>query len=668
MGLLDAPALTKSAGDGRYGPQIPSGLRWAANTWYSAATCYTDPSGNFRSVQTAYLSGATFGTTDTFNTVQMPYGAQKLAAALGKARGFKDQSLVNAVMASPPTVTGPSQSTSTGSLLNTIYQTIVVGTATSYTVTYNGNTSGSIAAGASTATVQTALQAITGVGAGNVLVTGASPNYQIQFTGALAANSIALTITPTGGTATVTGNGVTVPAVSTLTTEGQVNHDKFTYTGAGGFVPAGTTSPTNRCVKATSLTGPTTGQAYKVHFMFHGTTIGIKVFEDNTNLLFRVDGVLVSATATALPNNNINLYETLLTFATAGPRLITIEGDSQTCFAGVFVGPNDSIAKAEVRGPRGIIFGTSIELGVGSSPNNEATFSWPRQLGQIIGCDDIWQSAVSGAGYKNVGLGSVTLRTRLATDYTPFGPFDFVIWAGLTVNDMTSNTAAAIAAEALLCWQAVQTATPGVPQFVISCESRGDISLQDYVGGGSPANGNSFLATKDALLAAVLTAQAAGIPVQWIDHMEMPIGGSVTPASGTVAVATSGGASSFTSTTYLGDIGDFVELYEPGSPITNQERRRLRGATTFSSPNYTYRVNPASGTPSYGLAFAHTTSAVCRRVGPSIWTGKGKVGNLTYDGNSDQMFAASNPHPTSAGHLYFAWAVARLMARRVLGG
>lgn len=87
-------------------------------------------------------------------------------------------------------------------------QTLTEGGAglTSFTVTYSGQTTASLAAAATAAQVQAALEALSTIGAGNVVVTGnAGGPYTVNFQGALAGTDVAaMTTTPTGGTGTVT--------------------------------------------------------------------------------------------------------------------------------------------------------------------------------------------------------------------------------------------------------------------------------------------------------------------------------------------------------------------------------------------------------------------------------------------------------------------------------
>lgn len=77
---------------------------------------------------------------------------------------------------------------------------------TSWTATFGGQTTASIDDDATAAQAQTALEALSTIGAGNVLVTGTSvaTGLTVTFRGDLAdADVSAITTTPTGGTGTV---------------------------------------------------------------------------------------------------------------------------------------------------------------------------------------------------------------------------------------------------------------------------------------------------------------------------------------------------------------------------------------------------------------------------------------------------------------------------------
>lgn len=78
---------------------------------------------------------------------------------------------------------------------------------TSFTITWNGQTTASIDDDATAAEVQAALEALSNIGVGDVIVTGgplATGPFTVTFAGALAdTNVAAMTTTPTGGTGTV---------------------------------------------------------------------------------------------------------------------------------------------------------------------------------------------------------------------------------------------------------------------------------------------------------------------------------------------------------------------------------------------------------------------------------------------------------------------------------
>ena len=87
-------------------------------------------------------------------------------------------------------------------------QTVTVGGSglTSFTLTFADQTTAAIAAAATAVQVDAALEALSNIGAGDVVVTGANGGpWTVTFAGALADTDVAqMTATPTGGTGTVT--------------------------------------------------------------------------------------------------------------------------------------------------------------------------------------------------------------------------------------------------------------------------------------------------------------------------------------------------------------------------------------------------------------------------------------------------------------------------------
>lgn len=112
-------------------------------------------------------------------------------------------------------------------------QTVTVsGTPTggTFTLTYSGQTTGAIAYNAAASGVQTALQALSNIGANNVTVTGATGGpYTVTFTGSLADEDVAQM------TATSSLIGGTNPAVTvTTTTAGVANTAVVAVSGNAG--------------------------------------------------------------------------------------------------------------------------------------------------------------------------------------------------------------------------------------------------------------------------------------------------------------------------------------------------------------------------------------------------------------------------------------------------
>lgn len=110
---------------------------------------------------------------------------------------------------------------------NEIQRIIVNASGGTYTLTFDGQTTGSIAVGASAGDVQTALEGLSNIDPGDVDVSGSgtsSDPYYVEFTGALAATNVPQMTGSVGG---LTGGSVTV---TTLTQgEAPVNEQQSIY-------------------------------------------------------------------------------------------------------------------------------------------------------------------------------------------------------------------------------------------------------------------------------------------------------------------------------------------------------------------------------------------------------------------------------------------------------
>jgi len=90
---------------------------------------------------------------------------------------------------------------------NEVQSISVQGNGGTFTLTFKGQTTGALAYGSSSATIQTALEGLSTIGVGNVVVSGASPNYVATFIGTLADSNQQQT---TGDGTNLTGGSITI--------------------------------------------------------------------------------------------------------------------------------------------------------------------------------------------------------------------------------------------------------------------------------------------------------------------------------------------------------------------------------------------------------------------------------------------------------------------------
>ncbi|HEY5312857.1 MAG TPA: autotransporter-associated beta strand repeat-containing protein, partial [Pirellulales bacterium] len=133
----------------------------------------------------------------------------------------------------PSMVSSATNETQVVSVTNNGQIVNVSGSAGTFTLTINGQTTTAIAYNATTATVQTALQTLTSIGTGNVVVTGSAGAYLVTFQGALALATQPLmvaagsagasaAVSETIGTFTLSFNGQTTGSLPYFATTAQV--------------------------------------------------------------------------------------------------------------------------------------------------------------------------------------------------------------------------------------------------------------------------------------------------------------------------------------------------------------------------------------------------------------------------------------------------------------
>lgn len=241
---------------------------------------------------------------------------------------------------------------------NEVQQLIVPGaTAGTFTLTFNGNTTSAIAYNASAATVQTALLALTGMYAGDVVATGGTlPNTAVtltfggQFTGTNVPQVTTTSTGLTGGAAVVTtvsqGFNANINEVQTVTSGGTAGTITFTYNSVTtGSVAWNATAATIQ----TALEGLSTIGAGNVSVTggILGTNpvvikfIGALAGQNVSAITLGIGSLTTATTANTYVvtttqgfNNNTNEVQSIIgTGATSGTFTLSFNGNTTTAIA-----------------------------------------------------------------------------------------------------------------------------------------------------------------------------------------------------------------------------------------------------------------------------------------------------------------------------------------------
>ena len=119
-------------------------------------------------------------------------------------------------------------------------------------------------------------------------------------------------------------------------------------------------------------------------------------------------------------------------------------------------------------GPRILVTGDSHTAGIGASSN---LLGMAHRLKEYLGVHDVLAQGQGGTGYLTTSLaGTETMRARIANEITPRAPDLIIDLAGY--NDSPSS-AAALAGETTLYYNALTAALPNVPVIKIGPPRRG---------------------------------------------------------------------------------------------------------------------------------------------------------------------------------------------------
>lgn len=238
--------------------------------------------------------------------------------------------------------------------------------------------------------------------------------------------------------------------------------------------------------------------ASAIEFMTDSDKVQITAYTSSAvKHMFQVDGQYVDFAGTpGLSATNADCAF-MLTFASRKPRRIrmlipSLPSKGPTLMKAIRVSPTCSIWKPSLAqvlrcGWMGDSYseGTNGAASIYPIPNA----AWPVLTCELLGIRDCRQLAVGQTGYISNAAGARSKLRDQLPGYWNQAPFDLIVVAH-GYND-ASNTAAAITAEALLCFQAIRAANPGVPIAVLGCQA----------GSGGP--NASQIATDNAIGAAV---------------------------------------------------------------------------------------------------------------------------------------------------------------------
>jgi hypothetical protein len=254
-----------------------------------------------------------------------------------------------------------------------------------------------------------------------------------------------------GALATVSAiaSGIAWPATSVNAPNPLGEH--FTYHNGADPVQYGAGFPDFAYVKVSNLTTTNIVSApFVVSFYFEGTTLELQFKGQLGDLLIKVDDQYVSLTPTSVTATG-SQYFLPVTFATRDIRRIDVLMRG-LIWGGVQTGPNDTIRRAETRGPRCIVLGDSFTEGTGATAG--ASSAWTRSFQESLGWDDCFASGDGSTGYLSPGVGGrVKFRDRVQHDVIGYSPGVVVVQGG--INDYATFTPAAVQAEATTLFQQI---------------------------------------------------------------------------------------------------------------------------------------------------------------------------------------------------------------------
>jgi hypothetical protein len=335
-----------------------------------------------------------------------------------------------------------------------------------------------------------------------------------------------------------------------------------------------------------------------------------------------------------LPSGGGSRYCTVAVGAAYRGR-VRVEMDGTVGFSGVNIGATDTIRAVKAPDKRMLLIGDSFPEPTVTDTWASPALGFPNQLNILLGVD-AWACGLGATGYLNTASGTKPTCRGRSADWLAYLRTGDIAYFCNGINDYATFTAAQIATELAACLALVPA---GVEVVVQSPFWRNGVQT-------FPTN---LLATRDAMQTVALAAGAT-----FVDLLSLPLPTGVTAYSGTLAADLTASVSNTLSCDVPIPLGSFVQI----GTGTNAEVRK---------------TNNLSGSGPYTLSFggmgpvsrAHTAGEVVKVVGPCIYTGTGRVGNLQANGNSDRYTGNDSTHPTMLGHLNIAEAIATVYTNQL---
>lgn len=436
------------------------------------------------------------------------------------------------------------------------------------------------------------------------------------------------TITYTGATTHTMGSYTQIQAC-----DGTTPSSTFNYRRMSKVIASGGVVYDRGCTNGLVPGASTSSHMSAFAFSYDAATLELQFINQSQKLWFKVDGEYVSLTPTTMISDGA-LGIIYIDFGSAKMREIEVilVGVGQILrFVGAFIEPTASIAPVAPRGPKTFVIGDSFGEGTGAtSPIN----CYTAVLADTLGWDDVVTSSTGGAGLLATNSGTkLKYRDRVAADVLAFSP-EIIIIQGSINDGGGSFTAAAITSELASLISEIQAALP-LCKIIVT-------SMMAAAGGGFASP--TFYRSAEALKTA---ADAAG--VSFVNLLEQDLPDAVTGGTITRVAAASA-----------------TRIYTSVRMKNNTSLKFTTG--TNAGTHYRVTLGTASGSGDFicdgdrcysGAAIGDAFVV----VGNSHWSGNGKVGATTGNGNCDRVVSSDGTHPSDDGHIMIGTALAYGVAK-----